>query len=71
MPFFQAKYGELIEPPCFGSRHLRRSIVDTPSEPTIGDDRYGHDHGEQGERGKRRQFARAMADAVASSRARP
>ena len=71
MALFQAENGKLLEPACLGSRNHGSLLVEAPAEPPIGDCRRGDDHREQRDWGERRHLARAMADAVASSRARP
>ena len=71
MALLQAENGELVEPARFGLGNRGRAPFEAPSELPVGDRRRGDDHGEQHDRGERRHVARAMTDAVASSRARP
>ncbi len=71
MALLQAENGQLVEPARLGLGNRGRAPFEAPSEPPVGDCCRGDDHGEQNDWGERRHDARAMTDAVASSRARP
>ncbi len=82
MALLEAKDGKLGEPARLGVGYRRRTRIEAPSEPPVGDHGGGDDHGEQQNGGERRHVAPAptpaptlapapaMTAAVASSRAR-